>query len=248
MNSVSDIFKMRGRKLAVLIDPDKTNSIAKLKSLTEKINFLSPTFIFVGGSTVEENDFDQCIRQLKSLTKIPLVIFPGAYHHIHPEADGILFLSLISGRNPDFLIGHQVQSAHRLRQMNVDVIPTGYLLIDGGVHSSVAYVSQTTPIPVDQVGIAVNTAIAGEMLGLSAIFLDAGSGAKNVVPEKMISAVRQSIKVPLIIGGGIRNLAHVESAFQSGADVVVIGNRIEEDSDFLLDLCNVEKTSAGNTL
>ncbi len=240
MEKIRKILSDKRGKIAVLIDPDKTNSSADLKALSSKINFLNPSLIFVGGSSVETEDFDRCIRNLKALTKIPLVIFPGADHHIHPLADGILFLSLISGRNPDFLIGHQVRSAHLLKKMDIEVIPTGYLLIDGGVNSSVSYVSQTTPIPADQASIAVNTAIAGEMLGLSAIFLDAGSGAKNVIPAEMISSVKQNVKVPVIVGGGIRSTGQVEMAFNAGADLVVIGNGIEENPDFLLDLHNLQ--------
>jgi geranylgeranylglyceryl phosphate synthase family protein len=152
-----------------------------------------------------------------------------------------LFLSLISGRNPDYLIGHHVEAAHLLKKMQLEIIPTAYLLIDGGKNSSVQYVSQTTPIPADQESIALKTAIAGEMLGLKTIFLDAGSGALNPVPAKMIREVKKNISVPLIVGGGLRTVQDVENAFKAGADVVVVGNKIEEDTDFLLELMLVQK-------
>jgi putative glycerol-1-phosphate prenyltransferase len=160
---------------------------------------------------------------------------------ISDKADGILFLTLISGRNPDFLIGHQVESAHLIKKMDIEVIPTGYLLIDGGKTSAVSYVSQTSPIPADQTTIAVNTAIAGEMLGLDVLFMDAGSGAKHPVNVDMIAAVRKNTNIPLIIGGGIKTVEDIEAAIGAGADLVVIGNRIEEDTDFLLDIRSLLK-------
>jgi putative glycerol-1-phosphate prenyltransferase len=230
------------KQFAVLIDPDKNQDDQKLLVLLNKISALNPTFIFVGGSTVDSNCFNQCIELIKENCTIPLIIFPGSQDQIHPKADGILFLSLISGRNPDYLIGHHIESAHRLKKMDIEVIPTGYLLIDGGKNSSVQYVSQTTPIPSDQYSIAVKTAIAGELLGMQAIFLDAGSGAINAVNPKMIEEVKRNIKIPLIIGGGLKTINQVKSAFESGADLVVIGNKIEEDVDFLLDLMKLENT------
>lgn len=236
MTQTLDILNGEPRKLAILIDPEKTNDQNVLEELIQKIKILNPTFIFVGGSTVEASDLDKCISTIKSKTDIPVVIFPGSHDQINEKADAILFLSLLSGRNPDYLIGHQVQSAHILKKMDIETISTGYLLIDGGKNSSVAYVSQTSPIPNDQTTIAVNTAVAGEMLGFKTVFLDAGSGAKDPVPSKMIQEVKRQINVPLIIGGGLRSLEQIEDAYEAGADVVVIGNKIEEDTDFLLDL------------
>ncbi len=229
-------FRRGKKQVSILIDPEKSHSESILLPLIEKINIVKPSFIFVGGSTVNESELDSCIDILKANTEIPIVIFPGSQMQIHPKADGILFLSLISGRNPDYLIGHQIKAAHILKKMPVEVIPTGYILIDGDRNSSVAYVSQTTPIPNDQNSIAVNTAIAGEMLGLKAIFLDAGSGANKVVPPAMIAEVKANIEGPLIIGGGLKSIADIELAFSYGADIVVVGNKIEEDIDFLLDL------------
>jgi phosphoglycerol geranylgeranyltransferase len=242
MNKNLNILRSYGKKLAVLIDPEKTSNFELLAPLMTKINQLNPTFIFVGGSTVDNLDLRNCIEQIKLLTSIPVVIFPGSHQQIDEQADAILFLSLLSGRNPDYLIGHQVQSAHLLKKMDIESIPTAYLLIDGGKNSSVAYVSQTSPIPNDQTSIAVNTAVAGEMLGFKAVFMDAGSGSIKPVPAEMIKAVKSEIDIPLIIGGGIKNIEQIENAYSSGADLIVIGNKIEEDLDFMLDLIHYYKT------
>lgn len=238
MSAIQQQLQDGKRKIAILIDPEKMHTLEKLQPLIEKVNILNPNFIFVGGSTVTEQEIKDCIDIIKLHSTIPVVIFPGAQTQVYDKADAILFLSLISGRNPDYLIGHQIKSAHLIKEMKLTAIPTGYILIDGEKNSSVAYVSQTTPIPNDQNSIAVKTAIAGEMLGLNTIFMDAGSGAKKPIRPQMIAEVKQNISIPLIIGGGIRSIAAVNAAFESGADVVVIGNKIEEDINFLLDLKN----------
>lgn len=243
MSLLENITSKLNQKIAVLIDPDKNQDDPKLICLLEKINILKPAFIFVGGSTVDVSQFNKTVQLIKQLTSIPLIIFPGSHNQIHEKADGILFLSLISGRNPDYLIGHHVEAAHLLKKMNVEVIPTGYLLIDGGKNSSVQYVSQTTPIPADQENIAVKTAIAGEMLGMKTIFMDAGSGALHPVPEKMIRDVKKNISIPLIVGGGLKTIEQIKKTFDAGADLVVIGNKIEEDIDFMLELMYLTKTS-----
>ncbi|MDX1348633.1 MAG: geranylgeranylglyceryl/heptaprenylglyceryl phosphate synthase [Putridiphycobacter sp.] len=244
MKAILDLFQNGEKKLAILIDPEKMHSEATLLPIVKKLNIVNPQLIFVGGSTVSESDLDACMGILKRHTKIPLVIFPGSQTQVSKHAEAILFLSLISGRNPDYLIGHQVESAHRIKEIGLEAIPTGYLLIDGEKNSSVAYVSQTTPIPNDQINIAVQTAIAGEMLGLRTIFMDAGSGARKAISPQMIAAVKSNIAVPLIVGGGITTIEGVEMAYQAGADIVVIGNKIEEDVDFILDLKNVLNASA----
>ena len=243
MKAVYNTILNSAKKLAILIDPEKMHTEALLKPLLEKINILQPHFIFIGGSTVAQNELNACFDILKQYTKIPLVIFPGSQTQVNNKADAILFLSLISGRNPDYLIGHQIKSAHVIKDLGLESIPTGYILVDGEKNSSVAYVSQTTPIPNDQVNIAVQTAIAGEMLGLKLIFLDAGSGANKAVQTDMIKAVKANISIPLIIGGGIKTVEGVEAAYASGADVVVVGNKIEEDIDFLLDLKQLMKAN-----
>lgn len=242
MNQLIDILNNGRKKLAILIDPEKAKDFSKLKELLAKIELVKPAFIFVGGSTVSADELDKCMEIIQANTTIPTIIFPGAHHQINEKADGLLFLSLLSGRNPDYLIGHQIQAATLLKKMDIEIIPTAYLLIDGEKASSVAYVSQTNPIPNDQDGIAVNTAIAGEMLGFKTIFLDAGSGAKTAVPDKMISSVKKEIKIPLIVGGGIKSVLQIKEAFEAGADIVVIGNKIEDDVDFLLDITSYKKT------
>ncbi|MEX1001504.1 MAG: geranylgeranylglyceryl/heptaprenylglyceryl phosphate synthase [Crocinitomicaceae bacterium] len=243
MGKLYDILHNNKQKLAILIDPDKTNTESDLVQLVSKIKLLHPTFIFVGGSTVDQDDLKKCIAEIKKSTTIPVIIFPGSHLQVNEQADGILFLSLLSGRNPDYLIGHQVESAPHLRNMDIETIATAYLLIDGGKSSSVSYVSQTSPIPADQIKIAVNTAIAGEMLGFSCVFMDAGSGALQPISNEMIRKVKENISVPLIVGGGVRSLENLEGAYASGADLVVIGNKVEEDIDFLLDLKNYFSSS-----
>lgn len=236
MKKLIEILNDKRQKVAILVDPDKMNLQDDLKPLLTKIKQLRPDFILIGGSTVLIEDFENCIRIVKHHVNIPILLFPGSSSQISDLADGILFLTLISGRNPDFLIGHQIESAPLIKKMKLETIPTGYLLIDGGRTSSVAYVSQTTPIPNDQVSIAVNTSIAGEMLGLKALFLDAGSGAINPVSAKMIKAVKENTNLPLIVGGGIKTISQIEIALEAGADLVVIGNKVEEDENFLFDI------------
>lgn len=223
------------QKIAVLIDPEKCQSIAYIEQLIEKIHFSGVDFIFIGGSTVSEKEFNQTIAALKKLARIPIIIFPGSSSQVSPLADAILLLNLISGRNADFLITHHVQAAQKIVDAGLEVISTSYLLIDGGSHSSVAYVSQTTPIPQHQLSIATQTALAGKLIGHQLVFMDAGSGAKNCVSTEMVKAVKQ-LNQPLIIGGGIRSTSQIKQLFDAGANVVVIGNKIEEDIDFLLDL------------
>lgn len=230
-----------GQHLAILIDPDKHHDIESLNPVLEKINLLKPSFIFIGGSTVLPEQFKSVCKYVKRHCTSGLIIFPGAYNQVDDSADGILFLSLLSGRNPDFLIGHQIQAAPVLKQMKMDIIPTAYLLVDGGKSTSVAYVSQTTPIPSDQHTIAVDTTIAAELLGFKSVFLDAGSGANNHVPIQMIEKVKSSTELPIIIGGGIRSIEEMDKIYKAGANLLVIGNKIEEDVNFLLDLANYFK-------
>ena len=224
--SVLNHISKSEKQIAILIDPDKMNGHDKWGDLLKRINLLMPDFIFVGGSTVDKEDFQKCCAILKEKIKSKIVIFPGAHHQISEAAEGILFLSLLSGRNPDYLIGHQVQAAPALKKTKLEIIPTAYLLIDGGKPSSVSYVSQTTPIPNDQVTIAVNTAMAGEMMGNKLIFMDAGSGALQKVSSKMISEVKKNTTIPLVIGGGVKSIEDLDECYHAGADLVVIGNKI----------------------
>jgi putative glycerol-1-phosphate prenyltransferase len=237
-NSILTQLSQPGKRfIAVLIDPEKCTDDKALKVLLEKASFAKIDFLFIGGSTVTRKEFDKAINLIRNLTKIPLVIFPGSAQQISSKADAILYLSLLSGRNPDFLIGHHIQSATELYDMDIEVIPTAYILIDGGTQSSVAYVSQTTPIPRDQKSIVKQTAIAGKLMGKSLIYLDAGSGAKFNVPSSMIEELT-FLNIPIIVGGGIRDTNTIRDLHDAGANVVVIGNKIEDEIDFLLDINN----------
>jgi putative glycerol-1-phosphate prenyltransferase len=243
MSYILSLLQSSKKAIAVLIDPEKFVKGDNITFLS-KLNVAQPDFLFIGGSTVTRKDFDSCIEIIKSNCTIPLVIFPGASHQIHEKADALLFLSLISGRNPDYLIGHHIQAADELENMDIEIIPTSYLLIDGGKKTSVEYVSQTTPIPNDQADIARKIALAGKLQGKKITYLDCGSGANQTVSTKMIQKVK-SIGLPLIIGGGIRSIEKIHELHSAGANVVVIGNKIEEDVDFLLDIANLQKEKNG---
>jgi len=235
-NSILTQFSTSNKRyIAVLIDPEKCTNNQSLKELLEKAAFAKVDFLFIGGSTVTRKEFDAAINLISELSQLPIVIFPGSAQQISAKADAILYLSLLSGRNPDFLIGHHIQSAIELYEMDIEVIPTAYLLIDGGTQSSVAYVSQTTPIPKDQTTILRQTAIAGKLMGKKLIYLDAGSGAKYNVPTSMVEELT-FLNLPIIVGGGIRDTNTIRKLHDAGANVVVIGNKIEDEIDFLLDI------------
>jgi phosphoglycerol geranylgeranyltransferase len=219
-----------GKKhLAVLIDPDSITDNDQLIALCQKSNEAHIDLILVGGSLITNGFFDECIRIIKEHTTIPVVLFPGDVLQANIHADAVLFLSLISGRNPDLLIGKHVLAAPTLKKSGIEIIPTGYMLIDGGKPTSVSYISGTTPIPADKHSIAACTALAGEMLGLRAIYMDAGSGALNPVSAKVIEAVRNHVSTPIFVGGGIRTSEAAVAACKAGADVVVVGNAFEKD-------------------
>lgn len=225
------------KSLALLIDPDKYTK----DSLTELVKLTSnnqPDFIFVGGSLLFA-DVGKTIQLIKEHTTIPVYIFPGNQLQISNNADGILFLSLISGRNPEFLIGNHILAAPKLKASNLDVVPTGYMLIDCGSQTSVSYMSNTTPIPYNKTDIAIATAQAGELLGLQSIYLEAGSGARKTVSAEMVDAVKKQINIPLIIGGGIKTAQEFELILQAGADLVVIGNSIESAPEKLKEFTNI---------
>jgi phosphoglycerol geranylgeranyltransferase len=229
-------FSAKTGQIAVLIDPEKTHDSETLSRLIQKAEFAGIDYFFIGGSTVSRTDFQRTIHFLKQNTSIPLVIFPGASHQISEEADALLYLSLVSGRNPDFLITHHIQSSLEVLEMEIEVLPTAYLLVDGGKQSSVAYVSQTSPIPRDQVGIALSTAVAAHLQGKKIVFLDAGSGALQSVPCEFVREIKKHINTPILVGGGIKSLAEIEKLTTAGTNVLVIGNKIEEEIDFLLDI------------
>lgn len=217
--------------LAILLDPDKID-LNNAAILIEKINQSPATHIFIGGSLVENNIIDELIIKIKQNCDLPVVLFPGNPSQISDKADAILFLSLISGRNPDFLIEHQVKAVPILKQTDLEVISTGYILIESGTQTAVERVSKTTPLARNNPEYILQTAQAGELLGNKILYLEAGSGAAIAVPKEIIKLVSQNIEIPLIVGGGIIDLQGIQKAYDSGADLVVIGTAFENDIDF----------------
>ena len=223
------------RLLAVLLDPDKVD-INRLSIIISKIEDSITTHIFVGGSTVNNGDTLPLVQAIKELTNLPTILFPGDTSQITANADAILWLSLISGRNPEYLIGKHVKSTSMVKASNLEVIPTGYVLIESGKETAVERVTQTKPLSVENVEFIVDTALAGEFLGMKFIYLEAGSGALRAVPFNVIKQVSQELNIPLIVGGGIRTMEQIENAYDAGADMVVIGTAFEENSAFFEDL------------
>ena len=229
--------KANKKSFALLIDPDKQNK-NQLLSIIEKANDAKTDYFFVGGSLLTNDSLDLCLNTLKENSTIPIVLFPGNAMQVNDKADGILFLSLISGRNAEMLIGKQVITAPILKQSSLEVLPTGYILIDSGKPTTVSYMSNTTPIPANKNTVAACTAMAGEMLGLKLIFMDGGSGAKSPISEAMIKEVRKSISVPLIIGGGINSGKKAIANCKAGADIIVVGNAIEKNNNLITEIAN----------
>lgn len=229
--------KSAGKKgFALLIDPDKTDE-GKLYDLVRLAAEAKVDYVLVGGSLLISDSLETCVQILKAGLEVPVILFPGSPAQITPRADGLLYLSLISGRNPELLIGQHVISAPVVKKSGLEILSTGYMVIDGGAPTTVSYISNALPIPSDKVDIAVCTALAGEMLGLKIIYMDAGSGAKKPVSAEMIQKVSQHISVPLWVGGGI---THPEQAYlhgKHGADVVVVGNAIEKDPSLIREMC-----------
>jgi phosphoglycerol geranylgeranyltransferase len=231
--------KSRGQKsFAVLLDPDKLDegSCRKMVKLgiENKIDYF-----FVGGSLLTDDSLAKVIGLIKAESNIPVIIFPGSNNQICKEADAILLLSLISGRNADALIGQHVIAAPILKQSGLEVLSTGYMLVDCGRQTTVSYISNTTPIPYDKPAIAACTAMAGEMLGLKLIYLDGGSGAMNPVGPDMIRMVRKSVEAPIIVGGGINTREKAYNALMAGADLIVVGNGIEKNSGLLSEVSSI---------
>lgn len=228
--------KEQGKKLfAILIDPDKQKN-SELLLIIKNANESNVDYFFVGGSLLTNDNLNDCIKTIKNNSKIPVILFPGNAMQINQNADGILFLSLISGRNPELLIGKQVITAPILKQTDLEVISTGYMLIDSGKPTTASYMSNTMPIPRNKIGVATSTAIAGEYLGLKLIYMDGGSGAEQPIIIDMIKKVSNSIKIPLIIGGGICSAKKAIDNCKAGADLIVVGNAIEEDPSLILDI------------
>jgi putative glycerol-1-phosphate prenyltransferase len=224
--------KLENEKLlAILLDPDKVD-LDTIETLTKKINQSPATHLFVGGSTFAGNHLDELITQIKENCDLPIVLFPGNPSQISAQADAILFLTLLSGRNPDYLIEHQVNAVPILKQTNLEVISTGYILIESGAETAVERVSKTKPLPRNNPEYILQTAQAGEMLGNKLIYLEAGSGANYAVSKEIIKLVSQNIQIPLLVGGGIIDLQGIQKAYDSGADLVVIGTAFENDVNF----------------
>ncbi len=236
LNLMIERSKTGKKSLALLLDPDayEPNEIDIL--FTDKIDHVD--YFFVGGSLIREVEMDNLISHLRKISDKPIILFPGNASHVSSKADAILFLSLLSGRNPEYLIGQQVISAPIIKKSGLEVLATAYLLIDGGKPTTVQYMSNTFPIPANKAGIAASTALAGEYLGFNLTYLDAGSGAENCIPQEVIRAVKQETSMPLIVGGGIRSYEDMEKAYDAGADIVVIGNAIQDKAVTLNDLQN----------
>jgi phosphoglycerol geranylgeranyltransferase len=228
--------KNKGQKsFALLIDPDKVDE-DKVDQLTQLATEASVDYLFVGGSLVISNHLDEVVQRIKERCSIPAILFPGSPSQISKHADGLLYLSLISGRNPELLIGQHVISAAAVKKSGLEIISTGYMVIDGGAPTTVSYISNAAPIPADKNEIAMCTAMAGEMLGMKVIYMDSGSGAKRPISEAMIEKVAKTIEAPLIVGGGITNPEKAYRNCKAGADVIVIGNAIEKDISLIKEM------------
>jgi len=232
MNSFNEQLQDRSKKrFALLVDPDKYDD-SSLDELIRHINLDPPDLLLVGGSILFK-PIEITITALKLGTKLPVFIFPGNVIQLSDRADGILFLSLISGRNAEYLIGNHVLAAPHLNRSGIEVIPTAYILIENGRSTSVEYMSNTRPIPAHKPEIAVATAMAGEMLGMKTIYLEAGSGAAHPVGLDMIKAIRRQISLPLIVGGGISSVERAREVYEAGADIIVVGTALEQNPALL---------------
>ncbi|MEO9965175.1 MAG: geranylgeranylglyceryl/heptaprenylglyceryl phosphate synthase [Reichenbachiella sp.] len=236
LSQLRDKKTRKEKSLAVLIDPDKASDHGQLVRLINLCVENKVDYLLVGGSLIANDAFSKVIAIMKSNCNIPVVIFPGNHIQIDSNADAIFLLSLISGRNPDFLIGQHVLAAPILKKSELEIIPMGYMLVNSGAPTSASYMSSTVPLPSDKPTIAACTAMAGEMLGLQSIYLDAGSGAEEAIPQKIISTVARSIDVPLIVGGGLNAIGKVNLALEAGADMIVIGNALEKEERLLIQI------------
>ncbi len=233
--NILDAVSSSEKLLAVLIDPDKME-VEKISGFISKLNQSIATHIFVGGSEVENGLTETIVREIKKHTQLPVILFPGDVIQITDQADGILFLSLISGRNSEYLIGKHVEAVSKLKTTDLDIMPTGYMLIENGKVTSVERISNTKPIKRKDLATIIDTAKAGEFLGLKMIYLEAGSGATHPIEPEIIQGVKQELNIPLIVGGGIRSKNELFSAFNAGADLVVIGTAFEDNEDFFNEL------------
>ncbi|NQX86556.1 MAG: geranylgeranylglyceryl/heptaprenylglyceryl phosphate synthase [Flavobacteriaceae bacterium] len=236
MNAIYEHIKTSNQNLlAVLVDPDKMR-LSAIEAFMEKVNASIATHVFVGGSTVDEGVISSFVKAVKQYTRLPVLLFPGDVTQLTNHADALLFLALISGRNSEYLIEKQVQAVTKLRGMSLEVIPTGYMLIENGKETAVQRVSKTLPMKRNALDKIVDTAKAGELLGMKLIYLEAGSGALNPIDKALIAAVKEDLNIPLIVGGGIKNKAQLLETYKAGADLVVIGTAFEEDPNFFNEL------------
>ena len=238
MNILEKTLAKKPHGFAYLFDPDKMLKYDR-QAIQRQIEQSAIDFIFIGGSTLETDSFESSVAFFKAQNpNIPVVLFPGSEYQISEQADALLLLSLISGRNPDFLIGKHVKAASILSQSSLNIIPTGYILINGGKTSTVEQISRTEALSATDMEGIVNTALAGELLGMQAIYLEAGSGALSPISLEIIRAVKSKIRIPLIVGGGITNAQQGINACQSGADIIVVGNAIEQDLELMSKISN----------
>lgn len=230
--------KANGKKsFAVLVDPDKVDDV-KMHKIIKRAMAAGVDYFLVGGSLVISNYLDECVKIIKHSCSIPVLLFPGSSTQVSKYADALLYLSLISGRNPELLIGQHVVSAPAIKKTGLEIISTGYMVIDGGAPTTVSYISNASPLPADKNEIAMCTAMAGEMLGMKLIYMDAGSGAKVPIKESMIALVSKNIEVPLIIGGGITDPEKAYLNCKAGADIIVVGNAIEKDESLIMEMAS----------
>lgn len=234
-NSLAEKKRQGKKSFAVLVDPDKVND-EKMQRLIDLAIAAKVDYFLVGGSLVISNYLDECVQFIKRSCNIPVILFPGSPSQVSKYADALLYLSLISGRNPELLIGQHVVSAPYVKQSGLEIMSTGYMVIDGGAPTTVSYISGAAPLPSDKDDIAMCTAMAGEMLGMKLIYMDSGSGAKRPIPESMIEKVSRSISVPIIVGGGITEPEKAYLNCKAGADVIVVGNAIEKDESLIAEL------------
>jgi len=242
VNIYDQILKARSENrklLAILLDPDKQD-LNKLEECVKNIHGQQVDLLLVGGSTVANGHTQRLVRKIKGLSSLPVVLFPGDHGQITSEADGLLFLSLLSGRNPEYLIDQQVKAVPKLQNSELEIIPTAYILVDGGVRTSVQQVSHTEPMSLGDEQKILHTALAGMYMGNKLVYLEAGSGAKNPVPGSLISLLKSKLDIPVIAGGGIRSHEQLAGAFESGADMVVIGTAFEQDPEILRQILNDE--------
>lgn len=229
-------YRAHKRLFALLIDPDKCSD-ERLSSIRNAVGSYTPDIILVGGSLVLGSTSNTVALCHKFFPQTPVILFPGDETQLTPEAEAVMLLSLVSGRNPEYLIGQHVRASVKIKQMNLQTIPTGYILVDGGNTTAVQYISNTMPIPSDKTEIAVATALASEQLGHKMVYLEGGSGALNHVPAEMIRSVRKMINIPLIVGGGLKCADDIREVFDAGADIVVVGSAIERNPEIIRILC-----------